>query len=299
MCFESNMKAYICVKMKHFHVPCYLIIMHCKFQFRGSEILELHSFSPASVEDIASVHTKAYVSGLEKATLIKHVSSFPCKLINRKEFLQATSQIEKPTLDGALEIQIALVGRVEKSLEVYDLSLPNCVFLGDLSNQFVHIPLATDGVPTNSNKDPIKANCIAKTDKRLIRELEKVIFSKSSPFRSFPRGHLAFEFSLTETYTEADLKEAPKDNPKQLSMDQASQKGIIYIDGSGPTYATATLLAKVLANRLKKVLDKVVSGDQNAFVRGKQILDASLIANEVIDFWHKRNEKGLIKKKSL
>ena len=29
------------------------------------------------------------------------------------------------------------------------------------------------------------------------------------------------------------------------------------------------LLAKVLANRPKKVLDKVVSGDQNAFVRGK------------------------------
>ena len=38
------------------------------------------------------------------------------------------------------------------------------------------------------------------------------------------------------------------------------------------------LLAKVLANRLKKVLDKVVSVDQNGFVRGKQILDASLIA---------------------
>ncbi|KAJ9707979.1 hypothetical protein PVL29_000172 [Vitis rotundifolia] len=54
------------------------------------------------------------------------------------------------------------------------------------------------------------------------------------------------------------------------------------------------LMAKVLANRLKKVLDKVVSVDQNAFVRGRQILDASLIANEVIDFWHKRKEKGLI-----
>lgn len=81
MCFESNMKAYICVKMKHFHVPCYLIIMHCKFQFRGSEILELHSFSPASVEDIASVHTKAYVSGLEKvASYLPILVSFyfPC-----------------------------------------------------------------------------------------------------------------------------------------------------------------------------------------------------------------------------
>ena len=50
----------------------------------------------------------------------------------------------------------------------------------------------------------------------------------------------------------------------------------------------------MLANRLKKILGKVVSVDQNVFVRGRQILDASLIANEVIDFWHKCKEKGLI-----
>ena len=29
-------------------------------------------------------------------------------------------------------------------------------------------------------------------------------------------------------------------------------------------------------------------------MKGRQILEASLIANEVIDFWHKRKEKGLI-----
>ncbi|RVW21251.1 putative ribonuclease H protein [Vitis vinifera] len=54
------------------------------------------------------------------------------------------------------------------------------------------------------------------------------------------------------------------------------------------------LLAKVLANRLKKVIGKVVSYTQNAFVMGRQILDASLIANEVIDSWQKKKEKGLV-----
>ncbi|RVW27502.1 Transposon TX1 uncharacterized 149 kDa protein [Vitis vinifera] len=54
------------------------------------------------------------------------------------------------------------------------------------------------------------------------------------------------------------------------------------------------LMAKVLANRLKRVLNKVVAPTQNAFVMGRQIFDASLIANEVIDSWQKRKEKGLI-----
>ena len=54
------------------------------------------------------------------------------------------------------------------------------------------------------------------------------------------------------------------------------------------------MLAKVLANRLKKVIGKVVSPNQNGFVMGRQILDASLIANQVIDSWKKGGEKGLI-----
>ena len=53
------------------------------------------------------------------------------------------------------------------------------------------------------------------------------------------------------------------------------------------------LLAKVLANRLKKVVGKVVSSAQNTFVEGRQILDVALIANEAIDSLLKRNESGV------
>ncbi|KAK8577880.1 hypothetical protein V6N13_076558 [Hibiscus sabdariffa] len=41
--------------------------MELTSKFRGSDILELQNFNPASVDDIASVHAKAYVYGLEKA----------------------------------------------------------------------------------------------------------------------------------------------------------------------------------------------------------------------------------------
>ena len=54
------------------------------------------------------------------------------------------------------------------------------------------------------------------------------------------------------------------------------------------------ILANVLANRLKRVVGKVVSEAQNAFVEGRQITNASLIANELIDHWQKQKEKGVI-----
>ena len=56
------------------------------------------------------------------------------------------------------------------------------------------------------------------------------------------------------------------------------------------------LIAKVLANRLKKVMSKLVNTAQNTFMARRQILDASLIANEVIDSITKKKEKRFLYK---
>ena len=53
------------------------------------------------------------------------------------------------------------------------------------------------------------------------------------------------------------------------------------------------LIAKLLANRLKKVMHGLVNTTQDSFVEGRQILDASLIASEVIDSILSKKERGL------
>ncbi|KAK6924264.1 Histone deacetylase domain [Dillenia turbinata] len=54
----------------HFRVPAIVSGLEkskLNSKYRGSEIIELENFAPASVDDIARVHARAYVSGLEKA----------------------------------------------------------------------------------------------------------------------------------------------------------------------------------------------------------------------------------------
>jgi hypothetical protein len=50
------------------------------------------------------------------------------------------------------------------------------------------------------------------------------------------------------------------------------------------------ILSKILANRLKKVLGKLISSCQSAFLPQRQILDGLLVLNEVIDLAKRRKD---------
>ncbi|GKC73337.1 putative RNA-directed DNA polymerase, eukaryota, reverse transcriptase zinc-binding domain protein [Tanacetum coccineum] len=54
------------------------------------------------------------------------------------------------------------------------------------------------------------------------------------------------------------------------------------------------IIAKILANRLAKVVDKIISQEQSAFIAGRQILDGHLMLSEATDWYKNRKKKMLI-----
>jgi hypothetical protein len=54
------------------------------------------------------------------------------------------------------------------------------------------------------------------------------------------------------------------------------------------------IIAKVLAKRLAKVIDSVISPNQSAFIKGRNLVDGVLVVNEIVDWAKKAKKECLI-----
>ena len=99
-------------------------------------------------------------------------------------------------------------------------------------------------------------------------------------FDNFHR-HSVFERSLNASFFTLIPKKSNAFNIKDFRP--ISLVGSVY-----------KLLSKVLANRLRVVMDNLISETQNSFVGGRQILDSVLIANECLDSRLKSKISGVV-----
>ncbi|GJS79609.1 retrovirus-related pol polyprotein from transposon TNT 1-94 [Tanacetum coccineum] len=54
------------------------------------------------------------------------------------------------------------------------------------------------------------------------------------------------------------------------------------------------IMAKILVNRVSKVIDSIISLEQSAFITGRQILDGPLILSDTINWYKKRKKKMML-----
>ncbi|KAK2637456.1 hypothetical protein Ddye_032248 [Dipteronia dyeriana] len=65
----------------------------------------------------------------------------------------------------------------------------------------------------------------------------------------------------------------------------------IYLIGS-----LYKILAKILANRLRKIMHLIIGESQMTFVRGRKIINSFIVASDIINEWKRDKEGGFLLK---
>ncbi|RVX07973.1 putative ribonuclease H protein [Vitis vinifera] len=162
---------------------------------------------------------------------------------------------------------------------------------GDRNTGFFH--KMANAHRRRNNVERIKINRVWLTEENGIREgianAFRLLPSNSGEWRPSVSG---LQFKTLEPLDASALEIPFTEEEDFMKADVMCFFKEFYENGKFVKSLNATFM--VLANRLKKVVGKVVSKAQGAFVEGRQILDAVLIANEVIDSIFKNNESGIL-----
>ncbi|GKU97025.1 hypothetical protein SLEP1_g10208 [Rubroshorea leprosula] len=109
---------------------------------------------------------------------------------------------------------------------------------------------------------------------------------------SFRQIDRADNESLTATFSEEEIKNAVWDCESSKSLENPQRiEEYRPISLIGVMYK---IIVKLLANRLRKVLDKVIGEQQMAFIEGRQLVDGVVIANEVIDEAKRKKKRSFL-----
>lgn len=110
----------------------------------------------------------------------------------------------------------------------------------------------------------------------LLKHEVRIMFDQFHANEKIPKSFLSFFVTLI---------------PKVNALMSLNQYRPISLLGS-----LYKLLSKVLASRLSKVINSIISVSQSAFLKGRHLVDGVLIVNEVVDLAKRANRECLILK---